>query len=169
MAYESNRDLPAKIREEEEMSTIEGGVHIHFGAGAPATKTATYDAARARIVKVDIARKIAYGWANVITENGVPVEDHQGDVILPGELVKFTTDFMLDARIGKTNHAGDQTHVVVHSFPLTYELAKALGIETEAEGWLVGVYIEDPDTLAKVESGELPAFSIGGEGNRVPL
>ncbi len=122
-----------------------------------------------RIVKVDQSRKIAYGWANVITEKNCPVVDSQGDMIAPGELIRFTTDFMLDSRVGKTVHEGEQTHVVVHSMPMTYELAKAFGIDTPDEGWLVGVYIHDPDTLAKAVSGELAAFSIGGAGERVPV
>ncbi len=121
---------------------------------------------RGRIVKVDEARKICYGWANVITEGGAQVVDTQDDGISPGEMVRFTTEFMMDQRIGKTNHAGEPTHMVVHSMPLTYELAKAFGIETPDEGWLVGVYIHDQNTLAAVQAGELAAFSIGGSGER---
>lgn len=131
-----------------------------------ADEALAFDEMRCKIVKVDEAKQIVYGWASVITEKGIPVEDLQGDVIRPGELLKTTTDFMIEERVGKTNHAGDQTHMIVHSFPMTYELAKALGIETNDEGWLVGCYVSDPETLEKVISGDLPCFSIGGMGQR---
>ena len=169
---DQTRKKPKRPGEEETTVKSHGGVNIYITTGAapePIAKTVGYDEHRTRIVKIDKSRRIVYGWANVITESGVPVEDADEHIIRPGELVKFTTEFMIGDRIGKTNHAGDPTHMVVHSFPLTYELAKALGIETPDEGWLVGVYVHDADTMARVESGDLVAFSIGGYGDPVPL
>lgn len=150
-----------------------GDVEIATMPATAAVKEVTKDAAwvatderRARIVKVDAPLKMIWGWANKITEGGSAVEDSQGDVIKPGELVRFTTDFMVDERVGKTNHQGDATHMVIHSFPMTYELAKAFGLQTDDEGWMVGVHAFDADTLAAAEAGDLMAFSIGGSGDR---
>ncbi len=90
------------------------------------------------------------------------------DHISEDEMIVAVTDFMKSARIAKEMHddAGDgQRGVVVHSFPLTTEIAKALGIETETTGWLVAMQ-PDADMLAKFESGELTGFSVGGGGER---
>jgi cation transport regulator len=117
--------------------------------------------------KVDDEQRIAYGWANVITKAGEPVVDAQGDIIEPDELVKATTDFMRSIeRFAKEMHQGNPIGHVTHSFPLTYEIAKSLGIQTENEGWLVGVYVADDDVWEKVKKNELKAFSIGGAGQR---
>lgn len=117
--------------------------------------------------KVDAEQRVAYGWANIITKGGEPVLDVQGDIIEPEELVKATTDFMRSiGRFAKEMHQGGPIGHVTHSFPLTYEIAKSLGIETKDEGWLVGVYIANDEVWNKVKKGELKSFSIGGVGQR---
>lgn len=131
-----------------------------------------------KILKVDDEQRMVYGWATVITEKGQPVVDSQGDVIEPAELVKATTEFMKSARVILAMHERDadgeiqesmHKGVMVHSFPLTYEIAKSMGIETDREGWMVGCFIKDDEAWAAVKSGELPAFSIGGAGVRQPI
>jgi cation transport regulator ChaB len=114
------------------------------------------------ILKADDDERIVWGWASVVTEKGVPVVDKQGDVISPEEISKAATEFMLDVRVAKAMHDGEQIGHVVHSFPLTNELAKALGIQSEREGWIIAQKITDDETWARVKSGELSAFSIGG-------
>ncbi len=114
------------------------------------------------ILKADDDERIVWGWASVVTEKGVPVIDKQGDVITPEEISKAATEFMLDVRVAKAMHEGEQVGHVVHSFPLTNELAKALGIQSEREGWIIAQKITDDETWARVKSGELSAFSIGG-------
>jgi hypothetical protein len=114
------------------------------------------------ILKADDDERIVWGWASVVTEKGVPVVDKQGDVISPEEISKAATEFMLDVRVAKAMHEGEQVGHVVHSFPLTNELAKALGIQSEREGWIIAQKITDDDVWARVKSGELSAFSIGG-------
>lgn len=122
-----------------------------------------------RVIAKDDVKKIVWAWANVITEGGVPVVDVQDDMITPDELVKCTTDFMVDERVGNTDHVGGQTHMVIHSLPLTYELAKAFGIQTDNEGWLVGLRVDDEPTMQRVDVGDLIALSIEGSGDRTPL
>lgn len=119
-----------------------------------------------QIIKSDDEQRIVYGWASVISENGVDVIDRQGDVIKADELVKATTEFMKSVRTAKAMHQGGQVGQVVHSFPLTTEIAKSLGIETNREGWIVGLHVTDNNVWKQVKSGVLKAFSIGGTGQR---
>jgi hypothetical protein len=130
------------------------------------------------LIKVNDEARMVYGWASVITVNDEPVVDLAGDVIEPQDLVNATTEFMKDLRVGLTMHARTEdnqitsdmhTNTVVHSLPLTYEIAKALGIETKREGWIVGVYVHDQATFDLVKSGKLKAFSIGARAVRVPV
>jgi hypothetical protein len=119
------------------------------------------------IFKANEEARIVYGWANKITKDGEIVYDLQGDSISPQELVTATTDFMKSADRHSLNmHKGEPIGQVVHSFPLTYEIAKALGLESKDEGWLVGVHVTDDKTWKMVKSGDLAAFSIGGSATR---
>ena len=88
--------------------------------------------------------------------------DRQGDVIKPDTLVKAVNNFMEHVRVGKQMHDGDQVGVVVHSWPCTNEINKSVGLEADREGWLVAFKVYDDEVWAKVKSGELAAFSIGG-------
>lgn len=115
-----------------------------------------------QILKVDEEQRIIYGWASVSTEKGEPVVDLQGDVIHMSTLEKATNEFMEHVRVGKTMHVGDQTGMIIHSMPLSNEIAKALGIQSDLEGWIVGYKVYDDEVWKMVKSGELRAFSIGG-------
>lgn len=114
------------------------------------------------ILKFDDEQRLVYGWASVVTKNGEPVVDRQGDVIEPETLVKAVNTFMEHVRVGKQMHNGDQIGMVVHSWPMTNEISKAVGIQSDREGWLVAFKVYDDNVWAKVKSGELAAFSIGG-------
>jgi hypothetical protein len=59
-------------------------------------------------------------------------------------------------------HTGGKIGEVVHSMPLTNEIAKALGIQSDREGWLVAIKVYDDQVWQDVKSGKLAAFSIGG-------
>jgi len=115
-----------------------------------------------KILKADDEQRMVYGWASVVTENGEPVVDRQGDVIEVDTLVKAINDFMEHVRVGKAMHTGDQVGVIVHSFPVTKELGDALGIHSDREGWIVAYKVYDDEVWKMVKSGELAAFSIGG-------
>jgi hypothetical protein len=115
-----------------------------------------------QILKTDDEQRIVYGWASVVTENGVPVVDRQGDVIEADTLVKAVNEFMEHVRVGKTMHSGEQTGMVIHSLPVTKEICESLGIQCNREGWIVAYKVYDDAVWAMVKSGELAAFSIGG-------
>jgi len=115
-----------------------------------------------QILKADEEQRMVYGWASVVTEKGEPVVDRQGDVIEPETLVKAVNSFMEHVRVGKEMHKGDQIGAVIHSMPVTKEIGESLGIQSDREGWIVAFKVYNDDVWAKVKSGELAAFSIGG-------
>ena len=117
----------------------------------------------AEIIKTDEAQRIVWGWAYVSTEKGELLTDLQGDSIEPVEMVKMANAFMESVRTAKAMHAGEGIGEVIHSLPLTAELAKALGLETEREGWIVGMKVHDDAVWERVKAGEFSGFSIGGK------
>lgn len=119
-----------------------------------------------KIIKMDDEQRVVWGWASVATENGVPVYDVHGDHIPMSELTKASIDFMENVRVGKSLHQGDQVSSVIGCLPLSQELAKALGIESDKEGLIMGFRVHDDQTWELIKSGELPALSIGGRGRK---
>lgn len=119
-----------------------------------------------QILKRDDEQRLVYGWAYVSTVEGKLSKDMSGEVIRPDTLAKAATNFMLDARMSKFMHQGEQIGVVVHSLPVTDEIAKSLGIQTDRQGWIVGIKIFSDSVWEMVKSGKLSAFSIGGAANR---
>lgn len=127
------------------------------------------------IVKADrpMDQGLAWGWASVIQKGGQTVTDHQGDQIDTDELVKAAHDFVLNSRTGGHMHlyksvGGEPVKVadVVESMVFTPELQKALGINLEKVGWLLGYQVHDPVVKADIASGKLKSLSIGGRGMR---
>ena len=112
--------------------------------------------------KTDKELGIAFGFAIVSKQDGVDYFDVQGDHIPEESMLKASADFMLNSRVGKTMHTGDQTGDVVFAFPLTTEIAKSLNIVTKQTGLLIGFKPSDPETLDKLNKGEFTGFSIGG-------
>ena len=86
---------------------------------------------------------MVYGWASVATEHGVPVIDNGGDVIAPREMELAVTKYMEGPALARVMHVTSRrpAGVVLHSFPLTDEIKKALGIQCNREGWIVGVCV----------------------------
>jgi len=119
-----------------------------------------------KILKVDDEQRMVFGWASVITEDGEPVIDRQGDMIEADTLVKAVNEFMEHVRVGKAMHTGEQVGVVVHSLPITKEIGEALGIHSNREGWVVAYKVFDDSVWERVKSGELAAFSIGGRAQK---
>ncbi len=76
---------------------------------------------------------------------------HEREVDADGEQVLDDNDRAIPVKKG----------TVVHSFPLTEDIAKALGITVEKTGWLVAMQ-PDAEMLKRFEDGTLKQFSIGG-------
>lgn len=119
-----------------------------------------------QVTKMDTEQRIVYGYASVISKDGVPIVDRQGDIITAQELEKAASQFMLGTRTGLTMHKGEPTTTIIHSFPMTEETKKAYQIESPYEAWLIAVKVHDDETWDKVKNGELKDFSIGGKAQR---
>ena len=118
------------------------------------------------IEKSDETGRYVRGWASVISVDGKPVTDTQGDVISMPVLRKAAHEFVTDARVAKVMHNGQRMGDVVESVLIDDEFAKAMGASTGKRGWWIGMDIHDPATRARVAKRELRAFSIGGRGVR---
>lgn len=118
------------------------------------------------VFKFNEEQRLVYGWAYVSTVKGEISLDHSGEYIRPDELVKAATNFMLDVRIAKAMHSGSQIGEIVHSLPVTKEIAESLGLVTDREGWIICVKVHDEDVWKSVKEGKLSAFSIGGRALR---
>jgi hypothetical protein len=157
-----------------------GGIRVTPPAGVPVRKIDV------SVCKVDAKLGLVFGYAIVCKVknadgefepyfdagsldegDGVVYSDHiPEDVMLEG-----VTDFMKSARIAGDMHErnGDDEPIakgtVVHSFPLTEDIAAGLGITAEKTGWLVAMQ-PDPEVFKLYQSGERKQFSIGGRGRR---
>lgn len=123
---------------------------------------------RAQVLKVDDSLGLVFGWGLITSEGDQPYFDTQGDHITDEAMLEAVTDFMLKSRIaadmhpereedGSVRRDGD----VVFAFPLTADVAKAFGIETDRTGLLVAVK-PSPEVLGKFRDGTYTGFSIGG-------
>lgn len=114
-----------------------------------------------KVVKVDDALGLVIGYAVVCKVDGEDYYDSQGDHIPEESMVKAFLDFMKRSRVAKEMHEGDEVGSVVFGFPMTTDIAKALGVEVRKTGFLIGMQ-PSSDVLAKFRSGEYTGFSIGG-------
>jgi hypothetical protein len=105
---------------------------------------------------------LVYGWGIVCTIDGQKYKDLQGHHIREDAMLKATSQFMLIERTSKDMHSGDRRGVVVHSWPMTADIAKQFGIETKQTGWMVAVKFFDDELTQKFRTGERRGFSIGG-------
>ena len=116
------------------------------------------------VAKVAEEHGLVFGWAIVCTEKGEDHYDLHKDHIPEDVMLASTTEFMEDVRVAKEMHFGDEKGIILHSMPLTKEIAKAFGIETEKTGWMIAAK-PTPEVLSKFASGEYTGFSIGGEAH----
>lgn len=117
------------------------------------------------VLKLDEDRRMVYGWASVISKNGTPIIDRQGDVVTTDELRSAVHDFMKHRTAGDM-HGELGVGEVVESFVLDRAVQKSLGIDLGIEGWYVGVHVPNDEVWEKVKDGTYGAFSIGGSAVR---
>lgn len=120
-----------------------------------------------------IEHGVVFGWAIVCKQDGQDYYDLQRDPrtgapkpdhIPEPAMLDAACDFAKDARPGNDMHAGPEQGQYLFLFPMTTEIAKAMGIVTKTTGLMVG-YKPPPHILAKYASGEYTGFSI--EGSRI--
>lgn len=122
----------------------------------------------AQVCKVSDELGIVFGYAIVCKRDGQDYFDLQNDHIPEDAMVRAAADFMLNSRVGGDMHEqnGDggavQAGDIVFAFPMTGDIAKALDIQTNTTGLLIGYKPNDTEVLNKYRSGEYTGFSIGG-------
>lgn len=119
------------------------------------------------ITKVDASLGLVLGWAIITKVDGEPYFDLQGDHIPDDVMLKASTDFMENRRTAKAMHAGVERGAILHSFPMTEEIAKSYGIDTGGKYGLMVAAKFDAEILAKFTSGEYTGFSIGGFASNI--
>lgn len=139
-----------------------------------ALKSAPSEDAGFRIAKIDESLGLVFGWAIVCKHNGQDYYDLNVDYagqyagervpehIPEGVMMKAAAEFMETARPGNEMHSGPDRGTYAFAFPLTTEIAKAMGIVTEKTGLMVA-YKPPPEVFAKFKSGEYKGFSIEGK------
>ncbi len=116
---------------------------------------------KASVCKVDSGLGLVFGWGIICKENGEDHFDTQGDHIPEDVMVESTSEFMQKSRAAHDMHRGEKHGDIVHSFPLTTDIAEAMGIKTEKTGWMVAMKPSEA-ILAKYADGTYKGFSIGG-------
>lgn len=117
----------------------------------------------ALVLKVDESLGLVFGWAIVSKVNGTEYFDVQGDHIPEHAMLKASADFMANSRVSKEMHVGEATGSVVFAWPMTSEIAKAMGISTQFTGLMIAMKPNSPEILAKYRDGTYTGFSIGGK------
>lgn len=115
-----------------------------------------------KVLEVNTKLGLVFGWGITCTEKGEWYFDHQDDHIPEDSMIESTTDFMLKSRVLDDMHDWDDHGSVIHSMPMTAEIAKVFGLTIgDTTGWMVAVK-PSPEILAKFEDGTYTGFSIGG-------
>jgi hypothetical protein len=118
------------------------------------------------VTDVNESLGIVFGWGMVTDINDQPYYDLDNQHIPSDLMVKATSAFMETSRISNDSHTTIDIGTVVHSFPLSSEIAASMGITSMIKGWMVGVK-PSPEILAKFVSGEYKGFSIEGTGSLI--
>lgn len=127
---------------------------------------------RGEFTKFDDDKRQAFGWASVVTKDGSPVLDRQGDYISIEDLESAAYTYVHKSRVGGDMHRrnGDAPHHVsdmIESMVFTPEKIAKMGLpEGFPEGWWVGYQIHDEDTWQEVRKKGRTGFSIHGRGIR---
>lgn len=137
------------------------------------------------IAKLDPVEHLVFGWASIVTIDGRQVLDTQGDQIDTATIENAGYEFCLTSRVGGEMHErADGVPVkvgqLVESFVVTQQKTSSMvsslqeqGIKATMDmpftGWWVGFKILDDAVWQRVVSGELKAFSIGGNGKRAKV
>ncbi len=118
----------------------------------------------ARVAKVDDELGLVFCWAFTSKADGDEYYDLHGDCI-DENFVKVAMEFMQGARATDEMHDSEADGQVVFGMPMTPEIAKAFGIETDTVGFMVALKPSE-EVFAKFKSGEYTGVSIAGLGER---
>ena len=156
----------AKLQEMHDHSVALGA---QCKSGHEIVETGASDYRKVKIVKVDSSLGLVLGFGIICKIDGQPYYDLNRDAdgtsvpehIPEDAMLKSSLDFMQHSRLGNEMHEGPDKGQYVFAFPLTEEIAKAMGLQTKMTGLMVG-YAPPPDVLAKFIDGTYTGFSIQG-------
>lgn len=110
----------------------------------------------AAIAFKDEEKRIAYGAVLVPNE-----PDTDGDIVSP-EAIEFAAhEFLKSYGNIDVSHSLNNVGVPVESYLLPQDM-EVEGVALPKGTWVIGVYVEDDETWAKVKSGRLTGFSVMG-------
>lgn len=121
-----------------------------------------------QILKVNAELGLIFGFAAICKVDGEDYWDTDGEHYPEDAMLRDSTEFAKSSRVGCLMHERDpdgnpvQSGGVIHTFPLTTDIAKALDITTKRTGLLIAYAPDDPAVLEKARNGEYTGFSIGG-------
>lgn len=110
-------------------------------------------------------------WGSVtVDDDGQTVIDHDKDVILTEDLDEAAKQFALESGEVDADHDGVIRGRIVESITITPEKREALGLgDGKRQGWAATMRVTDPETIARVEAGELKEASIEYQATRQDL
>lgn len=114
------------------------------------------------LMKADKKLGLIFGWAIISKKGGEDYYDLQGDHIPEEAMLEASAEFMQNSRTLKLMHKGEKRGTVVFAWPLTTEIAKAMGLRSSVTGLMIAVKPTNKKMLKDVEDGKLTGFSIGG-------
>jgi hypothetical protein len=125
--------------------------------------------------KLDDDKHVAFGWASVVSVDGEPVTDKQGDEIDWEDLEKAAYAYVMKSRKGGSQHRRDgeepfHASDMIESFVVTPEKIEKMHLPPETPiGWWVGYHYHDEDTWQDIKKGRKTGFSVHGRGKRRPM
>lgn len=140
-----------RVKDLEGVSNVLKGAGLHF-----------------QIKKADAEQRQIFGWASVVTKGGELIIDKQGHAIPPEELEPAAYDYVLRFRDQGHLHQDLGVGRMIESMVFTKQKQDALGIDLGMEGWWIGFKVDSDEVWESHKRGELPEFSIGGQGLLVP-
>lgn len=125
----------------------------------------------AKVAKIDENLGLVFGWAIICKIDGedyydLNVDLHSGERVpehIPeSAMLKASFKFMAESdRPGNEMHKGPESGTYVFAFPLTTDIAKAMGITTDKTGLMIA-YKPTETVLKKYQDGTYKGFSIEG-------
>lgn len=112
--------------------------------------------------KADGELGLIFGWAIISNEDGKPYYDTQGDHIPEDAMLRAAADFMESKRTMKIMHNGKKVGTVVFAWPVTEEIARAMGLKAKCTGLMVAVKPDNPSVVERFRNNQYTGFSIGG-------
>ena len=112
------------------------------------------------LTAVDSPLGIVVGKAIICTQDGEKYFDLQGEHITEKCMLDAAVQFLDTSQVLKEGHQGDAVGKI-WPFPITADIAKALGLEASWTGMAVVAKPSAP-VLKDIKAGKLTGFSIGG-------